>query len=277
MISQAKIKLIHSLDSKKGRKKEHAFVAEGPKVVGDLLAVATPRFIVATEEWFKANLHLDCETIVVTDEELRKVSFLQHPQQVLAVFPLPVDNSKLPEEKLSEKKTSEEELSEENCNHKVQSSKLKVKSLILALDGVQDPGNLGTIIRIADWFGITTLLCSHETADAYSPKVIQATMGSIARVRPIYVDLKEVISSLPADYPIYGTLLDGENIYQHELTDYGMIIMGNEGNGISPEIRPLVNHRLLIPNFPPGRETADSLNVAIATAITCSEFRRRQI
>lgn len=263
MISQAKIKLIHSLESKKGRKKENAFVAEGPKVVGDLLAVATPRFIVATEEWLKANQNVGCETITVTDDELRKVSFLQHPQQVLAVFPLPKDTAS--------------NSSITNQHPPLGGGLEGPANLLLALDGVQDPGNLGTIIRIADWFGITTLLCSHETADAYSPKVIQATMGSIARVRPIYVDLKEVISSLPADYPIYGTLLDGENIYQQELTNYGMIIMGNEGNGISPAIRPLVNHRLLIPNFPPGRETADSLNVAIATAITCSEFRRRQL
>lgn len=280
MISQAKIKLIHSLESKKGRKKEHAFVAEGPKVVGDLLAVSSPRLIVATEEWLKANqqvigLHSNnqqsfCETIVVSDAELRKVSFLQHPQQVLAIFPLPQDSA-----------TSNSSITNQHPPHRGGLEGLHelegLHGLSLALDGVQDPGNLGTIIRIADWFGITTLLCSHETADAYSPKVIQATMGSIARVRPIYVDLKEVISQLPDDYPIYGTLLDGKNIYEQELTDYGMIIMGNEGNGISEPIRRLVNHRLLIPNYPPGRETADSLNVAIATAITCSEFRRRQL
>lgn len=254
MISQAKIKLIHSLDNKKGRRKEKAFVAEGPKVVGDLLAVYSPRFIVATEEWLSANRHSECETIAVTEEELRKISYLQHPQQVLAVFPMP---------------------------EKRESFKVEVdgaeSQIILALDGVQDPGNLGTIIRIADWFGITTLLCSQDTADAYSPKVIQATMGSIARVRPLYVDLEEVIRSLPDGFPVYGTFLDGDVIYGQQLSSYGMIIMGNEGNGISACIRPLVSHRLLIPNFPPGRATADSLNVAIATAITCSEFRRRQL
>lgn len=251
MISQAKIKFIRSLETKKGRRKENAFVAEGPKVVGDLMATVRPRLIIATEEWLDGNPSDGIETVVVTEEELRKASFLQHPQQVIAVFPLPDDNLK-PFEADS-----------------------FLNGLCLALDGVQDPGNLGTIIRIADWFGIDTLLCSHETADAYNPKVIQATMGCIARVRPHYVDLASVIQSLPKDYPVYGTLLDGNNIYQQELSSYGMIIMGNEGNGISPAIRRLVNHRLLIPNYPKGRETTDSLNVAIATAITCSEFRRR--
>ena len=148
-------------------------------------------------------------------------------------------------------------------------------TLVLALDGVQDPGNLGTIIRIADWFGIATIVCSEDTADAWNPKVIQATMGSIARVNIVYTNLLDTIDALPPDYPIYGTLLDGENIYTQPLSAEGLIIMGNEGNGISEAVRAKVNRRLLIPDFHQG-ETADSLNVAIATAITCSEFRRRQ-
>ena len=147
-------------------------------------------------------------------------------------------------------------------------------SLTLALDGVQDPGNLGTIIRIADWFGIDTIICSEETADAWNPKVIQATMGSIARVNVIYANLVELLDTLPSDYPVYGTFLDGENIYTQTLSGEGLIIMGNEGNGISDAVKAKVNRRLLIPDFHQG-DTADSLNVAIATAITCSEFRRR--
>ena len=144
----------------------------------------------------------------------------------------------------------------------------------MALDGVQDPGNVGTIIRIADWFGIDTIYCSPDTADVYNPKVVQATMGSLAHVRIIYTDLIELLKDI--DVPVYGTLLDGENIYQQQLDSrQGIIVMGNEGNGISSEVRKLITHKLLIPNFHEEQETAESLNVAIATAITCSEFRRR--
>lgn len=248
MISKNQIKYIHSLETKKGRNKENAFVAEGPKVVADLMAFMQPQMIVATEEWYRANPTVSNGNgcFVVTEDELRKVSFLQHPQQVLAVFPIK-DKQK---EAVVEKK------------------------LYLALDGVQDPGNLGTIIRIADWFGITRIFCSRDTADVYNPKVIQATMGSVARVDVAYVDLAELFGSLPEGYPVYGTFLDGEDIYKKTLTSHGIIVMGNEGKGISPAIGELVNNRLLIPNFPKGRDTADSLNVAIATAITCSEFRR---
>ena len=137
----------------------------------------------------------------------------------------------------------------------------------------EDPGNLGTIIRIADWFGIDAIYCSADTADVYNPKVVQATMGSLAHVPIIYTDLVELLSK--ADCPIYGTLLDGEDIYQQPLSPHGVIVMGNEGNGISPAIRKLITHRLLIPNYHQDSETAESLNVAIATAITCAEFRRR--
>ena len=148
-------------------------------------------------------------------------------------------------------------------------------SLSLALDGIQDPGNLGTIIRIADWFGIEQIFCSDDTVDAWNPKVVQATMGSIARVNIIYFNLLEFLDTLPADFPVYGTLLDGDNIYTQPLTPHGLIVMGNEGNGISPEIRQKVNRRLLIPSYRTD-DTAESLNVAIATAITCAEFRRRK-
>ena len=146
--------------------------------------------------------------------------------------------------------------------------------MYLALDGVQDPGNLGTIIRVADWFGIVRIFCSRDTSDVYNPKVIQATMGSIARVDVVYTDLLDLFSSLPSGYPLYGTFLDGDDIYKRSLTPNGIIVMGNEGKGISPSVSKYINNRLLIPNFPKGRQTADSLNVAIATAITCYEFRR---
>jgi TrmH family RNA methyltransferase len=141
---------------------------------------------------------------------------------------------------------------------------------------VQDPGNLGTIIRIADWFGIRHIYCSPSTADVYNPKVVQATMGSIARVCVQYCNLHSLFDSIPPELPVYGTLLDGNDIYQQHLMSRGIIVMGNEGNGISPEIRQRINHKLFIPNFPIGRETAESLNVAVATAITCAEFRRQE-
>lgn len=247
MISKNKIKYIRSLELKKNRNKEGKFVAEGFKVVDDLLALQPADLIAATGEWLRGK-HFGAETevIEVTDEELKKVSFLQHPQQVLAVFRQATSG-----------------------DYSINTSELS-----LALDGVQDPGNLGTIIRIADWFGITHIYCSQDTADVYNPKVVQATMGSIARVKVEYGDLLGLVESLPADVPVYGTLLDGDNIYQQKLENRGLIVMGNEGKGISPALAKKVNHKLLIPNFPEGRATADSLNVAIATAITCSEFRR---
>lgn len=247
MISKNKIKYIRSLELKKNRNKEGKFVAEGFKVVDDLLALQPADLIVATSEWLKGKqLAAQTEVIEVTEEELKKVSFLQHPQQVLAVF----------------KQAQDGDFS------------INTQELSLALDGVQDPGNLGTIIRIADWFGITHIYCSQDTADVYNPKVVQATMGSIARVKVEYGNLLGLVESLPADVPVYGTLLDGDNIYQQQLENRGLIVMGNEGKGISPALAKKVNRRLLIPNFPEGRATADSLNVAIATAITCSEFRR---
>ena len=257
MISKNQIKYIRQLEWKKYRKREGVFVAEGPKVVGDLMRRYQPVAVYATEEWIastgSANVgtgsaNVQQQVTEITDDELRRISFLQHPQQVLALFPIPEPDSSL------------------FTLH---------SSLALALDGVQDPGNLGTIIRIADWFGIDTIYCSEDTADAYNPKVVQATMGSIARVNIIYIDLQTLFDSLPPSYPVYGTLLDGEDIYQQPLSNEGIIVMGNEGNGISESIRQRVNHRLLIPCFREG-DTAESLNVAIATAITCSEFRRRQ-
>lgn len=247
MISKNKIKYIRSLELKKNRNKEGKFVAEGFKVVDDLLALQPADLIVATQEWLHGkHFAAQTEVIEVTEEELKKVSFLQHPQQVLAVFRQATSG-----------------------DYSINTSELS-----LALDGVQDPGNLGTIIRIADWFGIPHIYCSQDTADVYNPKVVQATMGSIARVKVEYGNLLALVESLPADVPVYGTLLDGDNIYQQTLENRGLIVMGNEGKGISPALAKKVNHRLLIPNFPEGRATADSLNVAIATAITCSEFRR---
>ena len=254
MISKNKIKYIRSLELKKNRNKEGVFVAEGHKVVDDLLALQPALLIVATAEWLKGKqLDAETEVIEVTDEELKKVSFLQHPQQVLAVF----------------------RQDQATAIDSFEFSGIDTTELSLALDGVQDPGNLGTIIRIADWFGIEDIICSKDTVDVYNPKVVQATMGSIARVRVSYMDLKQLFEVLPPTLPVYGTLLEGNNMYSEQLSHNGIIIMGNEGKGISPQIRQFISKGLRIPNYPEGRDTADSLNVAVATAIICAEFRRR--
>ena len=231
MISRNKIKLIRSLETRKGREKSGLFMAEGPKVVGDLKAAG-----------FKAEIIIDDE------DDVRQVSLLQHSQGVVGIFRIPGAKTNVTPD---------------------------TSTLSLALDGVQDPGNVGTIIRIADWFGIEDLYCSRQTADCWNPKVVQATMGSIARVRVHYTDLVRMVDSLPNDFPVYGMLLEGRDIYQSGLSDRGLVIIGNEGNGISETLRNRITNSLLIPNYPKGRPTANSLNVAIATAITCAEFRRR--
>ena len=251
MISKNQIKYVHQFELKKFRKQEGLFIAEGHKVVGDLLRAGfKPRQIFAIQEWITDNTSLltvlDSQLTEVNLEELTRLSLLQHPQQVLALFPIPDEQTIL---------------SPKNA-------------LSILLDNVQDPGNLGTIIRIADWFGIDTIYCSLGTVDAWNPKVVQATMGSIARVHIKYVDPQLLFDSLPDKFPVYGTFLDGDNIYTQQLSQQGIIVMGNEGNGISDAVRSRVTHKLLIPDFHKG-DTADSLNVAIATAITCSEFRRR--
>lgn len=253
MISKAKAKLIRSLGQKKQRDTTGLFVAEGPKVVSDIMECATPTLLLATRDWLaKNNVSQGAEVCEVTDDELRAVSFLQHPQQVLAVFrqsdvSAPYDTALSPD------------------------------SLYIALDGVQDPGNLGTIIRIADWFGIEHVFASPTTADVWNPKVVQATMGSIARVSVTYAPLVPLIERAPEGFPIYGTLLDGKDIHEAKLRGRGLLVMGNEANGITPDVARRVTERILIPNYPRGRKTADSLNVAIATAIMAYALRNSSL
>ncbi|MCF2592487.1 RNA methyltransferase [Bacteroides caecigallinarum] len=250
MISKNKIKFIRSLEQKKFRKENGVFLAEGNKLVSDLSDFFKCKILVATQQWLDSNRNIIAdEKIYVEKDELSRVSLLKTPQDVLAVFEIPSYTLSM------------------DCPR---------NELCLALDDVQDPGNLGTIIRIADWFGIKNIYCSHGTADAFSPKTVQATMGALARVKLHYCNIKELISSLN-DVPVFGTFLDGDSIYNNTLSSNGLIVMGNEGNGISKEVSELINRRILIPNYPQGNETTDSLNVAVATAIVCSEFRRRQL
>lgn len=248
MLSKNKIKFIRSLEQKKYRKEEQAFLAEGNKLVGDLLGHFECRLLVATEAWQMAHPGVTAEeTVVVSKDELARASLLKAPQEVLAVFRQPAYS----------------------CDPSVAATEL-----CLALDDVQDPGNLGTIVRIADWFGIRHIFCSIGTADLYNPKTVQATMGAMARVRLHYVALPELLQALPEGTPVYGTFLDGSDLYAQPLSAAGVVVMGNEGNGISAGVARLVNRRLLIPNYPVGAPTSESLNVAVATAVVCAEFRR---
>ena len=250
MLSKALQKRISALENKKQRKESGLFVAEGGKTVLDLLSAGLKaERLIATTEWLQEHkLQLGADVVEVSNSEMKQISFQQAPQGVLGIFHQP--------------------------QHEVDFSAPQ-NELCLALDNVQDPGNLGTIVRIADWFGIENIFCSIGTADIYNPKTIQATMGAIARVKVHYVDLPALINSIKEKAPIYGTFLDGEDIYRKELKNYGLIIMGNEGNGIGKECAGQVTERLFIPNYPAGRETSESLNVSVATAIICSEFRRR--
>ena len=256
MISKNRLKYVRSLEMKKYRKAEGVFVAEGHKLVGDLLDVFECKYLAATSEWLSANAawverqrRNGVEVDEVTDEELKRASFQETPQQVLAVF--------------------------KQLTYEVDVNEVARKQLCLVLDDVQNPGNLGTIVRLADWFGIEHIFCSKGCADIYNPKTVQATMGGIARVQVHEADLPELLSRLDKDIPVYGTFLDGENMYGKELENRGLIVMGNEGKGVSKEVAAFVTERLYIPNYPEGRETSESLNVAIATAIVCAEFRRR--
>ena len=250
MLSKNKIKYIRSLELKKNRKEERAFVAEGHKLVGDLLGHFSCKLLVATRLWMDVHPQVVADEVIeVTQEELTRASLQKTPQDVLAIFEQP-DYPMNPE--------------------------VISQSLCLALDDVQDPGNLGTIIRVADWFGIEHIFCSLGTVDVYNPKTIQATMGALARVKLHYCNLPSLIASL-GDVPVYGTFLDGKNIYGEDLGTYGLIVMGNEGKGVSQEVADMVNKRLYIPNYPPQRETSESLNVAMATGIVCAEFRRRDV
>ena len=254
MLSKQKQKDIRSLQMKKYRRETGLFLAEGEKIVEELLrSEFAIEMIVATPGWL--SLHPQaakaCRELLETNaDELKKISALSTPNQVVAVGKTPLS--------VTEMKAFE-------------------KQLVLALDNLQDPGNLGTIIRIADWFGIGRLVCSEETVEAFSPKVVQASMGSIFRIGIDYVPLNRWIRQYSDQfgYPVYGTFTGGENIYTQDLGFYGLIIMGNESKGISENVRDLVNHKLAIPQF--QGSGAESLNVSMATAIVCSEFRRRNL
>ncbi len=238
LVSKSQIKLISSLQQKKYRNKWGLFVAEGPKVIKELIVAGLKTHSVYStiEGLFDLT-----ETQLVSEKELEKISFLKNANNSVALFEIP--KSKV-------------------CSE---------KGLILALDAVRDPGNLGTIIRLCDWFGVSKLICSHDTVDCYNPKVIQATMGSIARLNIQYVNLNEYISE--SKLPVFASEMKGENIYKKRLPENAIVILGNEANGISEEVLNLVKNKIAIPQFGKVQET-ESLNVATATSIILSEFKR---
>jgi RNA methyltransferase, TrmH family len=243
MVSKNQIKLISSLQQKKQRIAHQLFIAEGIKGVQELLdAHFELEHLYTTQNDFE-TVSQSLKTIV-SEADLKKISALATPNTCLAVF-------KMAEEK-----------------------KIDASGLIVALDSVRDPGNLGTILRLCDWFGIQQLICSKETVDIYNPKVVQATMGSIARVNVSYVDLNDFLAT--SSLPVFGTFMNGDNIYKASLPQEGIIVMGNEANGISSELEKIIKNRLTIPRFGAIQKT-ESLNVATATAIVLSEFRRASL
>jgi TrmH family RNA methyltransferase len=246
MLVKSQVKYIQSLGHKKFRDADGVFVAEGPKIVNELLKYDNVRLILClgTDEWLSSQKiiidHSDKRFFQVSEEELQRISFLSTPNQVLAIFTKPV---------FREKKRNEE--------------------LILLLDTVQDPGNLGTIIRTADWFGVNCIVCSEDTADVFSPKVIQSAMGSLIRVEMIYTGLEEYIRA-NHDVPVYAGSLEGEDLNERLFVRNAMLLMGNESRGISPRLESLAFKKIRIPR----KGGAESLNVAVATGILLSRIER---
>lgn len=247
MLSKNRAKLITSLHDKKGRREHQLFIAEGEKIVAELLQSE-----IVVQEVYSTDARIENQEskikqgINITETELKKISTLSTPPQILAVCEIP--------------------------KHELKIEDLRDK-LTLVLDDIRDPGNLGTIVRIADWFGIKDIICSEDCVDAYNPKTVQATMGSIARVKIHYAILEDVLKGMK-DIPVYGALLEGENIYRKKLNDKGFIIIGNESKGISEKLLPFITDKISIPSFNKKDAGAESLNAAIATALICSEFRR---
>ena len=253
-VSAAIRKVVKSLSTSKGRRNEHAFVTERTKNVLELLNSSFRlRWLIAGNLWFESHkeLHVDSgKCLIATRADMERMTSLNTPSEVIAVFELP-------------------EAPTDIIFHK--------SKLYLALDAIQDPGNLGTIIRLADWFGVDTILAGAGTVDAFNPKCIISSMGSISRVKVFECNLEKTIATARHEgLNIWGTFMDGTSIYDIDSNQRsgGIIVMGNEGNGISPHIAELVSKRITIPSFPPGSEGPESLNVAMATAIILSEFRR---
>lgn len=246
-INNGIIKVVRSLAVKKYRDDERLFVAEGTKCVRDTWDYFNCKWLICTRAWHDrlANATMHDKIVLANNQQMAKMSQFSNPSDVIAVY-------EMPEIKIDEKEV--------------------IDGLNIVLDNVQDPGNLGTIIRLADWYGIKNIFASIGTVDVYNHKVVQATMGAISRVKVHYCDVPNLLEEYN-DLPVWGTFLDGDNIYQSELENKGFVVFGNEGKGIGQKVAKLVTKRLLIPSWNIG-ETSESLNVGVATAVVISEFRR---
>lgn len=248
MISKSKIKLFNSLKLRKYRKKHALFVAEGQKIINDLIKTGIKiNYIATCNSDFINNKHSNAELIYTSKSELKKISNLKTPVDTVAIFEIPT--------------------------YDINYNEIE-NELVLFLDNIQNPGNLGTIIRTADWFGIKNIVCSEDTVDAFNPKVIQASMGAIARLKVHYINSESFFKKLTKEIKIYGTFLEGENIYKTELSKNGIIVIGNEGKGISDDLQNYISKKIHIPNYSENESKSESLNASIATAIVCAEFRR---
>ncbi len=250
-LSKAKTSLISSLSVKKYRQEHNLFVAEGHKIISEVInSGLCIKYLVYNEDREIPSLSGDFEVLVTDEAGMKKISNLKNPPPVLAVIEIP--------------------------ERKPEYINLKGK-LTMCVDDLQDPGNLGTIIRICDWFGIENLICSNKSADVYNPKVIQATMGAFLRVNVFYENLVEFLPEYRkvTGHNCFGTFLEGENIYQTDLPESALFVLGNEGNGISPEVAEFLDSKILIPPYSQAGNHAESLNISVAAAVVCSEFRRR--
>lgn len=249
MITKPTIRFIKSLQQKKFRTQHGCFAVEGPKMVDELLqSDFSVRNVFGTSAWVDHHTKkndLNNKLVEISEKDLSRISSLKTPNQVLAVVEIPGRKALRPGE---------------------------LSGLVLALDGISDPGNLGTIIRIADWFGISQIICSEDTVDVYNPKVVQASMGSLFRVQVVYTDLTEFLKNPDLKLSKFGALMDGENIYSKKLPAEGLLVIGSESHGISPGVASEIDVGLKIPA---SAEATESLNAAVATGIICSEFRRR--
>jgi TrmH family RNA methyltransferase len=256
MLSKNRIKHINSLKINKYRKIHNEFVAEGTKIVMDLInSELLIKEIFSTKEWFdkyRLNLtQLTTPSTIISKAELNRISFLNTPQEVLAILDIP---------------------------HYQINDKLFTNELVLMLDDIKDPGNLGTIIRSADWFGISNIICSSESVDLYNPKVVQATMGSIGRVKVHYKDLRKLLANTKQEYPVFGAFLEGQNINSIKPVDNGIIIIGNESKGISKNLLPYISKKIKIPSGKSSERyhsPPESLNAAMAATIICYVFRTK--
>lgn len=254
MISKTKIRFIKSLQNKKVRDEERLFVIEGDKLVKEFLLAKIQIHTLVAKPEFISGLHSDLKKLVnnideVKYEELKQISTLKTPHNALAIVQMP--------------------------EHEMIMSEI-IKQFCVALDFVQDPGNMGTIIRAAGWFGIKNIVCSFDCVDVYNSKVIQASMGALLHVNVFYADLKILLTnSIKNSVPVFGTMLEGESIYDHKLDNKGIILLGNESKGISDELIPFITEKIRIPKYSHAKEGIDSLNVGMAASVVFSEFLRK--